>query len=64
MNTNTIERNKETVNRLFEAFRAGDTDAFDRASTVADGIASTMRSLRTNPQRLLPRRIGRFAARR
>ena len=24
-----LERNKKTVNRLFEAFRAGDTDAFD-----------------------------------
>ena len=29
MNTNMVERNKETVRRLFDAFRAGDTGAFD-----------------------------------
>ena len=29
MSTDAVERNKEVVQRLFEAFRAGDTDAFD-----------------------------------
>jgi predicted SnoaL-like aldol condensation-catalyzing enzyme len=29
MSTTAVERNKETVRRLFEAFRAGDTNAFD-----------------------------------
>lgn len=29
MSTGAVERNKQTVQRLFEAFRAGDTDAFD-----------------------------------
>jgi ketosteroid isomerase-like protein len=26
MSTETVERNKEVVERLFDAFRAGDTD--------------------------------------
>lgn len=29
MRTEVIERNKEVVQRLFDAFRAGDTEAFD-----------------------------------
>jgi predicted SnoaL-like aldol condensation-catalyzing enzyme len=29
MSTGSVERNKDAVNRLFEAFRAGDMDAFD-----------------------------------
>jgi predicted SnoaL-like aldol condensation-catalyzing enzyme len=29
MSTDAVERNKDVVKRLFEAFRAGDTDAFD-----------------------------------
>lgn len=29
MRTEEIERNKEVVQRLFDAFRAGDTEAFD-----------------------------------
>lgn len=29
MSTEAIERNKEVVERLFDAFRAGDTDVFD-----------------------------------
>lgn len=29
MSTEAVERNKDVVKRLFEAFRAGDTDAFD-----------------------------------
>jgi predicted SnoaL-like aldol condensation-catalyzing enzyme len=29
MSMDAVERNKEVVQRLFEAFRAGDTDAFD-----------------------------------
>jgi predicted SnoaL-like aldol condensation-catalyzing enzyme len=29
MSTEAIERNKEVVERLFDAFRAGDTDTFD-----------------------------------
>ena len=29
ISTGSVERNKDAVNRLFEAFRAGDTDAFD-----------------------------------
>ena len=29
MSTETIEQNKEVVERLFDAFRAGDTDTFD-----------------------------------
>jgi len=29
MSTDAVERNKEVVQRLLEAFRAGDTDAFD-----------------------------------
>jgi predicted SnoaL-like aldol condensation-catalyzing enzyme len=29
MSTGAVERNNDAVKRLFEAFRAGDTDAFD-----------------------------------
>jgi predicted SnoaL-like aldol condensation-catalyzing enzyme len=29
MSTNAVERNKDVVKQLFDAFRAGDTDAFD-----------------------------------
>ena len=29
MGTDALERNKDVVKRLFDAFRAGDTDAFD-----------------------------------
>jgi predicted SnoaL-like aldol condensation-catalyzing enzyme len=29
MSTDAVERNKDVVKRLFDAFRAGDTDAFD-----------------------------------
>jgi predicted SnoaL-like aldol condensation-catalyzing enzyme len=29
MSTDAVERNKDVVRRLFDAFRAGDTDAFD-----------------------------------
>lgn len=29
MSTAAVERNKDVVKRLFDAFRAGDTDAFD-----------------------------------
>jgi predicted SnoaL-like aldol condensation-catalyzing enzyme len=29
MGSNAVERNKEVVKRLFDAFRAGDTDAFN-----------------------------------
>ena len=29
MSTEAVERNKDVVKRLFDAFRAGDTDAFD-----------------------------------
>jgi predicted SnoaL-like aldol condensation-catalyzing enzyme len=29
MSTDAVKRNKEVVKRLFDAFRAGDTDAFD-----------------------------------
>ena len=29
MGTDAVERNKDVVKRLFDAFRAGDTDAFD-----------------------------------
>lgn len=45
MSTGAVERNKQTVQRLFEAFRAGDTDAFD--ALIVEGTLNTTRRSRT-----------------
>ena len=59
MTSINAKRNRETVERLFEAFRAGNTDAFDvlivgNAQHVADDGDRQRITIRMGPPRAIP----------